>query len=100
MPIPWSCERYYNCGTSHLQNPCWYISAIHRCFIIVEVDKPQLLMSVCVSACVSFRLSVCVNDKSKNNGSIHLKLEHVVVFENSSDEFDIGHCPVKVKVMA
>ena len=56
----------------------------------------------CPSACLraSFRLSVCVHDNSKNNGSIHVKLEHVVVFENSSDEFDIGHCPIKVKVMA
>ena len=31
----------------------------------------------------------------KNNGSIHLKLEHIVVYQNSSDEFDIGHCPIK-----
>ena len=22
----------------------------------------------------------------------------IVVYENSSDEFDIGHCPIKVKV--
>ena len=28
----------------------------------------------------------------KNNGSIGLKLEHIVVYENSSDEFDIEHC--------
>ena len=48
----------------------------------------------------SFRLSVCVHDNSKNNGSIHLKLEHVVVFENSSEEVDIGHCLIKVKVTA
>ena len=54
----------------------------------------------CPSACLRARLSVCVHDNSKNNGSIHLKLEHVVVFENSSDEFDIGHCLIKVKVMA
>ena len=52
--------------------------------------------SVCLSVC----LSVCVHDNSKNNGSIDLKLEHIVVYENSSDEFDIGHCPIKVKVMA
>ena len=51
-------------------------------------------MSVCVSVC----LFVCVHDK--NNGSVHLKLEHIVVYENSSDEFDIGHCPIKVKVTA
>ena len=49
-------------------------------------------MFVCVSVC----LSVCVHDNSKNNGSTDLKLERTVVYENSSDEFDIGHCPVKV----
>ena len=51
-------------------------------------------MLVCVSVC----LSVCVLDNSKNNGSIDVKLEHTVVYENSSDKFDIGHCPIKVKV--
>ena len=63
-------------------------------------------MSVCLSVCVSWCLSVClgvcvsdcVHDNSKNNGSICLKLEHFVVYENSSDEFDIAHCPIKVKV--
>ena len=38
-------------------------------------------MFVCVSVCLSF----CVHDNSKNNGSIDLKLEHIVVYENSSD---------------
>ena len=57
-------------------------------------------MVVCVSVCLSVCLSVCVHDNSKNNGSIDLKLEHIVVYENSSDEFDIGHCPIKVKVTA
>ena len=60
-------------------------------------------MSVCVSVCVSMCLcvSVCVlvsvyTITEKNN----LKLEHIVVYENSSDEFDIGHCLIKVKVRA
>ena len=44
-------------------------------------------MSVCLCVCVS----VCVQDNSINNGSI-------VLYGNSSDEFDIGHCTVKVKV--
>ena len=53
---------------------------------------------VCVCAvCLGVCLSVCL---SKNNGLIHLKLEHIVVYENSWDEFYIGHCPIKVKVMA
>ena len=55
-------------------------------------------MPVCPSFCVCVCVSVCVHNNSKNNGSIHLKLEHVVVYENSSDDFDIGHCPIKVKV--
>ena len=56
--------------------------------------------SVCLCVCPSVCLSVCVHDNSKNNGSIDLKLEHIVVCENSSDEFDIGHCLIKVKVTA
>ena len=55
-------------------------------------------LSVCLSVCLSWCLSVCVHDNSKNNGSIDVKLEHIVVYENSLDEFDIGHCPIKVKV--
>ena len=31
---------------------------------------------------------------------VHLKLEHIVENEKSSDEFNTGHCPIKVKVMA
>ena len=57
---------------------------------------PQVWSTHRVSVC----LSVCVHDNSKNNGSIDVKLEHTVVYENSSDEFDIGHCPIKVKVTA
>ena len=55
-------------------------------------------MFVCVFVCGSVRLSVlvsvccvsvCVHNNSKNNGSIHLKLKHIVVYENSSNKFDI-----------
>ena len=46
---------------------------------------------MCVCVCV-------LHDNSKNNRSIHLKLEHIVVYEKSSDEFDIGQCPIKDKV--
>ena len=62
----------------------------------IEYSCPSVCVSVCLSVCVS----VCVHDNSKNKGSIHMKLEHIVVYENSSDEFDIGHCPIKVKVTA
>ena len=56
-------------------------------------------MFVCVSVCLSVCLSVYTITK-KNNGSIDLKHEHTVVYENSSEEFDIGHCPIKVKITA
>ena len=55
---------------------------------------------MCLGVCLGVCLSVCVHDYSKNNGLIHLKLEHIVVYENSSDELDIGHCPIKVKLTA
>ena len=57
-------------------------------------------MSVCLSVCIAVCVSVCNHDNSQNNGSIHLKLEHILVYENSWDEFDIGPCPIKVKVTA
>ena len=47
---------------------------------------------MCVCVCV------CVHNNSKSNGSIHLKLKHCVVYEDSLDEFDFGHCLIKVKV--
>ena len=54
----------------------------------------------CVCVCVYLCLCLCLCTRLlKNNGSIRLKLEHTVVYEYSSDEFNIGHCPIKVKVM-
>ena len=49
-------------------------------------------MFVCVC------LSSCVPHNSKDKGSSNLKLDHVVVYENSLDEFNIRHCSIKVKV--
>ena len=84
-------------------------------WVCIEKVKPNLemlqrnhyscgLSTVCVSWCLSVCVSVCVSvsvhDNSKNNGSIHMKLEHIVVYEISSDEFNIGHCLIKVKVTA
>ena len=64
------------------------------------VHLPCLSVCACVCVCVSVCVSVCVHDNSGNKGSLHLKLEHIVVYENSSDKFDIGHCLIKVKVTA
>ena len=47
-------------------------------------------------------LSVCVcvflHDNSKRNRSRNTKLEYIVVYENSSEEFNIKLCRIKVKV--
>ena len=48
-------------------------------------------MCVCVCVCV-------LHDNSKSNRSRNMKLEHIVIYENISDKFDIGHCRTKVKV--
>ena len=53
-------------------------------------------MSVCVCLCVS----VSVYGNSKYIGSTNLKFEHIVVYENNSDEFNIGQCRSNVKVIA
>ena len=66
----------------------------------IEYSCPSLCLSSCVTVCLSVCVSVCVHTNSKNNSSIHLKLEHIVRYENSSEEFDIGHYPIKIKVMA
>ena len=79
--------HYYSCG---LSTATIEYSSLSVCLCVC--------LSVCVCVCVC--VSVCVHDNSKNNGSIDVKLEHTVVYENSSDEFDIGHCPIKVKVTA
>ena len=72
---------YYSCGLSTAT---------------IEYSCPSVFLCVCFCVCL------CVHDRSnsKNNGSIHLNLKHVIVYENSSDEFNIGHCPIKVKVTA
>ena len=51
-------------------------------------------MCVCVYPC----LCVFLHDNSKRNQSRKTKLEYIVVYENSSDEFDIELCRIKVKV--
>ena len=67
--------------------------------VIVAVCQPQL-WSTHVRLCVCVCLCVCVHDNSQSNGSIYLNFEHIVVYGNSSDEFDIRHCAIKVKVTA
>ena len=52
------------------------------------------------SVCVCVRVCVCVflHNNSKRNRSRNTKFEYTVVYENSSDEFDIELRRIKVKV--
>ena len=54
----------------------------------------RVLVRVCVCVCVC----VFLHDNSKRNRSRNTKLEYIVVYENSSDEFDIELRRIKVKV--
>ena len=52
------------------------------------------LESLCVCVCVC----VFLHDNSKRNRSRNTKSEYIVVYENSSDKFDIELHRIKVKV--
>ena len=54
------------------------------------------LESLCV--CVFMCVCVFLHDNSKRNRSRNTKSEYIVVYENSSDEFDIELHRIKVKV--
>ena len=56
------------------------------------------LESLCVCVCVCLCVCVFLHDNSKRNRSSNTKSEYIVVYENSSDEFDIELRRIKVKV--
>ena len=79
---------------------------IHRFFTVMRIIYAFLenaiigysLESVCVCVCVCPCLCVFLHDNSKRNRSRNTKLEYIVVYENSSEEFDIELRRIKVKV--
>ena len=56
---------------------------------IIIVATESVSLCVCVFVCVFVCVCVCVRN---------INLEYIVVYEKSSDEFDIEHCRIKVKV--
>ena len=56
------------------------------------------LESLCVCVFVCVCVCVFLHDNSKRNRSENTKSEYIVVYENSSDEFDIELHRIKVKV--
>ena len=73
---------------------------IHVFIIVAFLENATIgysLESLCVCVCV--RVCVCVFARnSKRNRSRNTKSEYIVVYENSSDEFDIELHRIKVKV--
>ena len=57
----------------------------------------RVLVRVCVCVCVRVCVCVCFCTITRNQ-SRNMKLEYFVVYENSSDEFDIELRQIKVKV--
>ena len=62
--------------------------------------RVSVCVHVCVRVCVCVSVCMCVflHDNSKRNRSRNTKSEYIVVYENSSDEFNIELHQIKVKV--
>ena len=54
---------------------------------------------MCVCPCLCVCVCVFLHDSSKCNSSKNMKFEYIVVYENNSDKFDIGHRQIKVNVI-
>ena len=44
---------------------------------------------------MSFHVCGVLHDNSKSNQSRNMKFEYIVVYENSSEVFDVIHCQIK-----
>ena len=63
------------------------ISVYYSCVSGKRNYRVLVRVSVCVCVCVP--VCVFLHDNSKRNRSRNTKSEYIVVYENSSDEFDI-----------
>ena len=71
----------------------------HDLIIVAFLENASIgywLESLCVCVCVC--VCVFLRDNSKRNRSRNTKSEYIVVYENSSDKFDIELHGIKVKV--
>ena len=88
---------------------CWQGRSFNKCLggflqynysCVFGKRNYRVLVRVSVCVCVRPCLCVCVflHDNSKRNRSRNTKSEYIVVYKNSSDEFDIELHRIKVKV--
>ena len=71
---------------------CWSRQILTCYSCVFGKRNYRVLVRVCVCVCVF------LHDNSKRNRSRNTKSEYIVVYENSSDEFDIELHRIKVKV--
>ena len=76
------------------------VAFLENATIGYSLESLCVCVCVCVCECVCVCPCVCVflHDNSKRNRSRNTKSEYIVVYENSSDKFDIELHRVKVKV--
>ena len=75
---------------------CRVVEDYYSCVFGKRNYRVLVRVSVCVCVCVC--VCVFLHDNSKRNRSRNTKSEYIVVYENSSDEFDIELRRIKVKV--
>ena len=74
------------------------VTKMSSLFIIVAFLENATIGYSLESLCVCVCVCVFLHDNSKRNQSRNTKSEHIVVYENSSDKFDIELHRIKVKV--
>ena len=89
------------CCQSRYERPYMHRKVIFekaRIYYSCVFGKRSYRVLVRVSVCVCVFVCVFLHDNSKRNRSRNTKSEYIVVYENSSDEFDIELHRMKVKV--
>ena len=74
------------------------IPELHLTCYSCVFGKRNYRVLVRISVCVCLCVCVFLHDNSKRNRSRNTKLDYIVVYENSSVEFDIELRRIKVKV--
>ena len=73
------------------------IRLIHSFEISTQYSSVSVYMFVCLSVCQSiFASAFCT--VMKNVFIYEHEIKYVAVYETSLDNFDLGHCQIKVKV--
>ena len=99
-PIVVCCTLHFSIPYTHnvTHTMCLSVCINYSCVFGKRNYRVLVRVSVCVCASVFVCVCVFLRDNSKRNRSRNTKSEYIVVYENSSDEFDIELHRIKVKV--